>query len=59
LLLIAGGGLTSTLSGLKLGYPFNPIEEFKGECCIAADLRNAIGGRSSGPLEIDRRRGIR
>jgi pimeloyl-ACP methyl ester carboxylesterase len=54
LLLIAGGGLNSTLSSLRSG-PFNPIEEFKQEYrCIAADLRNAKGGQSSGPLEIDR-----
>jgi pimeloyl-ACP methyl ester carboxylesterase len=53
LLLIAGGGLNSTISGLS--NPFNAIEEFKGEYrCIAADLRNANGGQSSGPLEIDR-----
>ena len=55
LLLIAGGGLNSTIAGLISGSPFNPIEEFKGEYrCIAADLRNANGGHSSGPLEIDR-----
>jgi len=55
LLLIAGGGLNSTIAGLHRGDPFNPIEEFKGEYrCIAADLRNANGGQSSGPLEIDR-----
>ena len=55
LLLIAGGGLNSTISGLTSGAPFNPIEEFKGEYrCIASDLRNANGGQSSGPLEIDR-----
>jgi pimeloyl-ACP methyl ester carboxylesterase len=55
LLLIAGGGLNSTIAGLKNGSPFNPIEEFKGDYrCIAADLRNANGGQSSGPLEIDR-----
>ena len=55
LLLIAGGGLNSTISGLITGSPFNPIEEFKGEYrCIFADLRNANGGQSSGPLEIDR-----
>ena len=55
LLLIAGGGLNSTISGLSSGSPFNPIEEFKGEYrCIFADLRNANGGQSSGPLEIDR-----
>jgi pimeloyl-ACP methyl ester carboxylesterase len=55
LLLIAGGGLNSTISGLTRGGPFNPIDEFKAEYrCIAADLRNANGGQSSGPLEIDR-----
>jgi len=55
LLLIAGGGLNSTISGLKRGDPFNPIEEFKREYrCIASDLRNANDGQSSGPLEIDR-----
>ena len=55
LLLIAGGGLNSTISGLTSGGPFNPIEEFKGEYrCIASDLRNANSGQSSGPLEIGR-----
>jgi pimeloyl-ACP methyl ester carboxylesterase len=57
LLLIPGGGLNSTISGFTTGSggPFNPISEFKGEYrCIAADLRNANGGQSSGPLEIDR-----
>jgi pimeloyl-ACP methyl ester carboxylesterase len=54
LLLIAGGGLNSVISGLRTG-PFNAIDEFKGEYrCIAADLRNANAGQSSGPLEIDR-----
>jgi len=53
LLLIAGGGLNSTIAGLS--GPFHAIEEFKGEYrCIASDLRNANGGQSSGPLEIDR-----
>jgi len=53
LLLIAGGGLNSTIAGLT--QPFNAIEEFKGEYrCIASDLRNANSGQSSGPLEIDR-----
>jgi pimeloyl-ACP methyl ester carboxylesterase len=55
LMLIAGGGLNSTIAGLKNGSPFNPIDEFKGEYrCIAADLRNANAGHSTGPLEIDR-----
>ncbi len=53
LLLIAGGGLNSTIAGLT--NPFNAIEEFKNEYrCIASDLRNANAGQSSGPLEIDR-----
>src|SRR4051812_23855600 len=53
LLLIPGGGLNSTMA--SLGNPFNVIEEFKAEYrCIAADLRNANAGQSSGPLEIDR-----
>jgi pimeloyl-ACP methyl ester carboxylesterase len=53
LLLIAGGGLNSTISGLKT--PFDAIGEFKSEYrCIAADLRNANGGQSSGPIEMDR-----
>jgi len=53
LMLIAGGGLNSTISGLT--NPFDAIGEFKSEyLCIAADLRNAYGGRSTGPLEIDR-----
>ncbi len=52
---IAGGGLNSTISFFTRGAPFNAIEEFKGEYrCIAADLRNATGGKSSGPLEVDR-----
>ena len=54
LLIIAGGGLNSTIAGLAT-HPFNPMEEFKGEHrCVAADLRNANRGQSSGPLEIDR-----
>ena len=54
LLIIAGGGLKSTISALARG-PFDPIAEFKDEYrCIAADLRNATGGQSSGPLEIER-----
>jgi len=36
-------------------HPFNPFDEFKDEFrVIAADLRNAKGGQSSGPLETDR-----
>jgi pimeloyl-ACP methyl ester carboxylesterase len=53
LLLIAGGGLNSTIAGLT--NLFDAMGEFKGEYhCIAGDLRNASPGQSSGPLEIDR-----
>jgi pimeloyl-ACP methyl ester carboxylesterase len=53
-LLIPGGGLNSTVAALTR-MPFNPVEEFMGECrCVAADLRNANPGQSTGPLEIDR-----
>lgn len=56
LLLIAGGGLNSTVSYFgEAKSPFNAIAEFKSEYrCIAADLRNANGGESSGPLETAR-----
>ena len=54
LLLIAGGGLNSTMAGLARG-PFDAVAEFKGEFrCIASDLRNANAGQSTGPLEVDR-----
>src|SRR2546422_1582548 len=54
MLLIPGGGHNSVMSALPT-MPFNPIAEFKGEYrCVAADLRNAIGGQTTGPLEVDR-----
>ena len=54
LLCIAGGGLNSALGSLH-GGPFDPFKEFAGEFrCVAADLRNAIPGQSTGPLEVDR-----
>jgi pimeloyl-ACP methyl ester carboxylesterase len=55
LLVIAGGGLNSTIAGLAKSSPFNPMEEFKSEYhVVASDLRNANAGQSSGPLEADR-----
>src|SRR5690349_23989076 len=55
LLVISGGGLNSKLSYFKANAPFNAPEEFKSEYrVITMDLRNANGGQSSGPLEIDR-----
>ena len=54
-LFIPGGGLNSNISSLTGFGPFNAMEEFKDEYrCITMDLRNANGGQSSGPLEIDR-----
>ena len=56
LLVIPGGGLNSTIEGLSRSIsPFNPMVEFKDEYrCIASDLRNAVEGQSTGPLETDR-----
>jgi pimeloyl-ACP methyl ester carboxylesterase len=55
LLLIPGGGLNSNIASLTGFPPFNAMEAFGDEYrCITMDLRNANGGESSGPLEIDR-----
>jgi len=55
LLVIPGGGLNSTIPFCMEKGPFDVFREFAGEFrCIAADLRNAEGGQSSGPLDIDR-----
>jgi pimeloyl-ACP methyl ester carboxylesterase len=55
LLMIAGGGLNSVAAYLTERAPFNPIAEFGDEfTCVSMDLRNANGGSSTGPLEIDR-----
>src|SRR5690349_3414512 len=55
-LLIAGGGLNSNISFFRSpSAPFNAIDALRDEYrCIAMDLRNAAGGQSWGPLEIDR-----
>jgi pimeloyl-ACP methyl ester carboxylesterase len=55
LLILPGGGLNSTLGFFTSSAPFNPMVELSDEFrCIAADLRNANGGDSSGPVEADR-----
>lgn len=57
LMIIPGGGLNSTIAGLdvKPGHPFNAQKEFSNAFrCIVADLRNAVPGQSSGPLDIER-----
>ena len=54
LLVIPGGGLNATIAGLA-NHAFNPLEEFSDTYrVIALDLRNANGGQSEGPLEIER-----
>jgi pimeloyl-ACP methyl ester carboxylesterase len=54
-LVIPGGGLNSTMDGLKTTSPFNPMVELANEYrVITSDLRNANGGESSGPLEAER-----
>jgi pimeloyl-ACP methyl ester carboxylesterase len=55
LLVIPGGGLNSTFAWISKGAPFNVFEEFKGEYrVVAADLRNAPSGQSTGPVDVDR-----
>ena len=55
LLLIAGGGLNSRSAFFKGNAPFDAIAEFRDEYrCITMDLRNAEGGQSTGPLDVDR-----
>ena len=55
LLVIAGGGLNSTIEWAKKNAPFNAMTEFSNEYrVIMSDLRNAFGGQSTGPLEVDR-----
>jgi pimeloyl-ACP methyl ester carboxylesterase len=55
LLIIPGGGLNAKIAYLHDGAPFNPMEVFKdGYRCISLDLRNANGGGSSGPVEVER-----
>jgi pimeloyl-ACP methyl ester carboxylesterase len=55
LLVIAGGGLNSNIPYLHARAAFNPVAEFSNEHrVVAMDLRNALGGQSTGPLEIDR-----
>ena len=51
MLIIPGGGLNSIIGN----HPFDVVNEFKNEYrCVTMDLRNANGGQSSGPVEVDR-----
>ena len=48
-----GGGLNSRISNWATA-PFNAMEEFTDEFrCITMDQRNANGGESSGPVQVD------
>jgi pimeloyl-ACP methyl ester carboxylesterase len=53
LLVVPGGGLNSRISNWATA-PFNAMEEFQSEFrCITMDQRNANGGPSSGPVQIN------
>ena len=53
ILLTPGGGLNSLASNWPRQV-FNPMEEFKKDFrCITMDQRNAIGGESTGPIQVD------
>lgn len=53
LLVTPGGGLNSVVSGWP-NQVFNAMEEFRDDFrCITMDQRNANGGESSGPVQID------
>ena len=53
LLVTPGGGLDSTISKWP-GQVFNAMEEFKNDFrCITMDQRNANGGESTGPVQVD------
>ena len=54
LLVLPGGGLNGTIAGLA-GHAFNPLTELSDTYrVIALDIRNANGGGTEGPLDIDR-----
>ncbi len=53
LLVTPGGGLNSLISNWP-NQVFNAMEEFKNDFrCITMDQRNANGGESSGPVQVD------
>jgi pimeloyl-ACP methyl ester carboxylesterase len=55
LLVIPGGGLNAAIPYLSERVPFNPMEVLSDTYhCITMDLRNANGGGSSGPVEVER-----
>ena len=55
LLIVPGGGLNATMGFHATLAPFDAMATFRDQYrCVTFDLRNANGGQSSGPLEIER-----
>lgn len=55
LLVLPGGGLNATISKLGHAGSFDPLKEFADTHHVAAlDVRNAIGGKTTGPLEVEK-----
>ena len=55
MLVLPGGGLNARVEVLGNPGSFSPLVEFADtHRCVALDIRNANGGGSTGPLEIDR-----
>lgn len=54
LLVLPGGGLNATIAGMA-NHAFNPLDALSDTYrVIALDIRNANGGGTEGPLEIER-----
>ena len=54
LLVMPGGGLNATIAGMAK-HAFDPLEAFSDRYrVIALDIRNANGGQTEGPLDVDR-----
>ena len=55
MLVIPGGGLNATVEKLTDDKSFNPLVQFPDtHRCVALDIRNANGGGTTGPLEVER-----
>ena len=55
MLVIPGGGLNGKVETLGHAGSFNPLVEFAdSHRCVALDTRNADGGGTTGPLEVEK-----
>jgi len=55
MLVIPGGGLNGKVESLGHAGSFNPLVEFAdSHRCVALDTRNADGGGTTGPLEVEK-----